>query len=474
MAGIGFELRRLMTSEGDLVSRVRGYGSAGLIAAGPWVMTIITLSALTAFAPLFADRHDFQLFRTLVTYCFAFSLIVVGLAQMSFTRRTADLLYAREYDRLLPAFSTGAIAIAGIQLLIGVVFCIVAALPVHLAIATILLYVITSLTWQALIWLSATKDFNAIVAAFAWGCVVSLAGVAVLGFNVFKLTSIRIDSATGLLVGYTMGAGLTLVLLVRAVVHQTSVGGRPDMSILKSLKTYPRLALVGLTYNIAIWIDEIIVWFSDGQMIHTLIHFHPTYDTCRFFAYLTVIPALAVNLVLVETSFYEHYRSFYGSILRDFPLNAIRERRESMLADLRNGTVRILRIQGAITLLALVFAPNIIAWLKLPDAMVTTFRCCCVGAFFHVLLLITILIQLYLDLRGTALATTVTFLVANTGFAIAGIYAGPSAYGLGYAAAAFISLVVGYVLLMKKCEKLAYLTFTNQPSVVEPVATEHA
>ena len=83
MAGIGFELRRMMDDGQSLMSRVRGYACAGLISSGPWIMTIVTLGVLSAFQFLLSPRSEFEVFRGLITYAFAFSLIVVGVLQMT-------------------------------------------------------------------------------------------------------------------------------------------------------------------------------------------------------------------------------------------------------------------------------------------------------------------------------------------------------------------------------------------------------
>ena len=64
MAGIGFELRRMMDDGQSLMSRVRGYACAGLISSGPWIMTIVTLGVLSAFGSdgsfTYAPNADFN------------------------------------------------------------------------------------------------------------------------------------------------------------------------------------------------------------------------------------------------------------------------------------------------------------------------------------------------------------------------------------------------------------------------------
>lgn len=462
MAGIGFELRRMIRDEGDLLSRVRGYASAGLVAAGPWLMTIVTLSLVTVLAPFFADRVDYEPFRALVTYGFAFSLVVVGVVQMSFTRRIADLLFAKRFEAVLPAFSEAIQFVALIQIIVGSLFAYLSGMELALAAVSVALYVIMSLTWVALIWLSATKDFNAVLMAYAKGSGLSLLAMLVFGFNVLEIPGF--GGTVGLIAGYAVGQGLTLALLVIGIVREMDLGGAPDRTILASARTYPRLVLIGLFYNAGIWVDQMVFWSADGTAALPLVHIHPLYDTCRFFAYLTVTPALVLNLVLVETDFYERYRSFYGAILHDFPLSEVRSRKARMLETLRHGTIRLVRLQGAVTLAAVLFAPQIVAGLGMPEASAGVFRACCVGSFFHVLLLVTVLVLLYFDLRPEALVTCGIFLMANGVLAFWSVDVGIQAYGLGYTIAAFIGLAVGYFFLSRRSTVLEFLAFTKRPA----------
>ena len=42
MAGIGFELRRLLKRE-NLLGLIQAYGYAGVISSGPWVLSIVVM-----------------------------------------------------------------------------------------------------------------------------------------------------------------------------------------------------------------------------------------------------------------------------------------------------------------------------------------------------------------------------------------------------------------------------------------------
>jgi uncharacterized membrane protein len=316
---------------------------------------------------------------------------------------------------------------------------------------------------MSLIWLGITREFDTVLLGYGLGTIVVFVGMALLP---------RPATALGLLAVYTLGQIVVLFYLVRAVVRGLHTEGDRSFSILGSIPEFPRLLFVGLAYNAAIWIDKIVFWVVAGIGPHPLIHFHPLYDTCCFLAYLTVIPALAVNLVRVETGFYECYRSYFGAILGGRPLKVIDQRRNEMFANMREGTTHLLRIQGAVTILVLIFAPFLLPRLGLPPVAVRVFRALCLGAFFQVMLLITLLMQLYFDLRWKALFTSLIFLVLNTGFAILSVKTGLWTYGFGYALATLLSLLIGYAMLARASRHLDYYVFTGQPIAADALAPE--
>lgn len=454
MAGIGFELRRMIDQRQGFLAKVRAYACAGLISSGPWLMTILTLTLLTVAGPAFRGEGDIRLFRALVTYAFAFSLILVGAGQMSITRRIADLLYSKRYENVLPAFAASFLVVAAVHVVIGAGFCVLAGFPPALSFLAVSLFAIIGTTWISLIWLSVARQYDQVLRAYVYGTVVSVGAMALMGFG---------NATVSTLAAYASGQALTLVLLVRTILRGMEAGGGRDFSVFTSLRAFPQLVGVGLLYNAAIWVDKMVFWFRDGVGPHPMVRYHPLYDTCSFLAYLTVVPALAVNLIRLETSFYEHYRAYYGSILGNTPLSVIEDKRSRMFENLQESTIRLLRVQGFITVALIVFAPPLMNLLELPAAATRLFRLTCIGAFFHVMLLLTILMQLYFDLRKQALGTSACFLVLNLGLAWWSVDRGVLSYGIGYAVASFLSLLLGYSLLHRSLERLDYLTFTSQP-----------
>ena len=180
MAGIGFELRRMMHAEGSGVgARLRALLTATLLTAGPWLVTMATLVVVSLFGG--GNGADDAAFRTIVTYCFAISMVVVGAVQMPMTRYLADLLHERRYASVLPAFSAACVGVGAVQAVAAGCYVWWVAMTPTVAVMVVALYVAVSLNWLAMAWLTVVRQHGQILAAFLLGLfcsalVVSLAG----------------------------------------------------------------------------------------------------------------------------------------------------------------------------------------------------------------------------------------------------------------------------------------------------------
>ena len=105
MAGIGFELRKLLRRD-SLLGMMQAYAYAGIISSGPWVLSIvgilvIGLMSVSMVVPEFLITQ----FQVSVTYLVAFSLTITGFVQLAFTRFTSDRLFEKRADIILPNFN---------------------------------------------------------------------------------------------------------------------------------------------------------------------------------------------------------------------------------------------------------------------------------------------------------------------------------------------------------------------------------
>ena len=105
MAGIGFELRKMMRRD-TLTGVAKAYLYAGVISSGPLILSIIgmLLIGLLSIGKVVPDFLITQ-FQVSVTYLIAASLILTGFVQLAFTRFMSDRLFEKRIDLVLPNFN---------------------------------------------------------------------------------------------------------------------------------------------------------------------------------------------------------------------------------------------------------------------------------------------------------------------------------------------------------------------------------
>ncbi len=311
-------------------------------------------------------------------------------------------------------------------------------------------------------WLGVARDHANILRAYALGaaCTVTATLVPAAARFVFGVGDGLEAGDLGLrwlLLAFTAGQATTLLLLVTAIARGVRPSERRGPEALDGVLRYRGLLVLGALYNVGMWADKFVFWLVDGIVLRAPLRHHPLYDSCSFLAYATVVPALALHLVRAETGFYERYRDFYDTIATGGTLADVRAARDRMFATLRGSVVRLVRIQAWCTAAAIVLAPAVLGRMGMPPAAVPVFRVLALGAYFHVLFLLTLLVLLYLDRRdGVARGARVA--VLNTVLPFCAASGPPGAYGVGYALAALGALVVGFLGLQRDLTRLEYHT----------------
>lgn len=454
MAGIGFRLRE-MANRKTFAEWLKLYTYSAVIFSGPWLISIMALAALSVFALPSLQEFDVRVFTVTIVYAYCFSLITTGVIQLVVTRYVSDQFYMRNPDAVVPTF-VGAIAVTVLfQTITGALFLFMTELGFLYKIMALGLYVTLSVIWVEMLFLSAAKDYTNIVLSFAMGYLLSFVAGQVLG-NFFDLD--------GLAIGFLVGQVLLMSLLMYRIFAEYRFGSGFDFNFLGHFKKFPSLALAGVAYNTAIWIDKIIFWYSDsGLHIHSVFYTHFPYDSAMFVAYVTIIPTLAIFLLRIETDFYLRYKNYYGTILQKAPLSVILQRKSEMLGVLKESMKTVLIYQGSVTIGVFMLMPYIVSLLGIDPDFTPIFRVATIGAFFHGGLLVLMILTLYFDFRGSAVAMSLLFLTLNIVLTVASLYLGQWAYGFGYLGACALTLVVAYVVFLNRIRNLEYLTFMRQP-----------
>jgi uncharacterized membrane protein len=437
---------------------VTAYSASAVISAGPWLTAVLALTVLNLVSASFLNQVERELFFITITYAFGASLIATGALQMLVTRYLADRIYSEDTAAIAPACA-GVLLLALPLALLTIPFATLAPFDLRYRLITASLFVTLSLIWMMMIFLSAARDYRRLVLVFLLAYTVGIFGAIALGQRYGLL---------GMLGGFTLGQVACLTLLVEQVFDEFGAVQRPQLTFLTYGRQYWDLALLGLCYNVAIWVDNAVYWFSPlGETIGGFYRSYPPYDATKMLAHLATIPASAVFLVQLETHFYRHYRTYYRLIAQKGTLQQIADARQGMIRAARAGFVTILKLQLAISGGIILFASEIAPAVGLTAAQVPILRVVVVAASCQFFMLTAMLLLLYVDQRRAALAVVAFFAISNAALSIAGVASGVQPEGIGYLLATVLAAVLSLVTLADRLQRLEYLTFSSQGMVAD-------
>jgi len=200
-----------------------------------------------------------------------------------------------------------------------------------------------------------------------------------------------------------------------------------------------------------------------GEQVLGALYVAPTYDNAMFLSYLTIMPAMGLFLLRIETDFYDTYRSYFASIAAHARLAEIRLAKAEMVATLKRNLILLLKVQAPITAGAILFAPELFRGLGLDWASIFVFRFGALGALLHVAHLMVMILLMYLDFRTDAMWLAIVFLLSNALFTLLVFPLGPAYLGMGYAFACGLTLIFGAHLLARAVDDMEYHVFMRQP-----------
>ena len=210
MAGIGFELKKLFNRRG-LFAAFRAYGYAGVVCTGPMLLGVVLLLGVMFLCDITgSSRHSRELLVCMITYTLLASLTVTSFLSMVVTRFNADQLYEENYEAVLPSFwgSSGLMLIVG-GILYGV-FLIFSGAGLLDGFLCFGFFGELIITWNAMSYLTAIKDYRGILLAFIAAIVVTfLTGWILLMTGIPHVEALLIAVS----VGYGVGCGTSVSVL---------------------------------------------------------------------------------------------------------------------------------------------------------------------------------------------------------------------------------------------------------------------
>ncbi|MBV8939451.1 MAG: exopolysaccharide Pel transporter PelG [Alphaproteobacteria bacterium] len=465
MAGIGFVLQKL-TNKDDLLGVARAYTHAAFAAVGPWVFTAIALGAITLFFSNYFAVEELLNFRIIVIYNFGFSLVLAAPIFMVITRYLADAIHRQDVTQSPSILLLALILVWLLQVPVAVLFYLgYVELPLMLKLSAIANLYLISAIWLLAVFVTALKDYMAVTRAFGIGML--------LGVVLAQLLKAPYG-ATGMLNGFSIGLTWIAFSLVAKIFAEYPYTLNSTNGFRHYFSKYWELAVTGIFYNAAIWIDKWIMWFSpEATVLPSKMRMYPDYDSAMFFAYLTIVPAMSVFMLSVETNFFVRYKQFYFDILEHKPLSRIRQNQQAIIDSLVGSARNFAVVQGTICFVTIVLAARLLAVLNINYMQIGIFRLGCLGAFFQVLMLFEYIILSYFDCRRAAMVTQALFLGCNAIFTIITMHMGFPYYGYGYFLACVVGFVATSVVLFNHLRKLPYHAFiTNNNSLRKPFREE--
>jgi uncharacterized membrane protein len=455
MAGIGFELKRVLRQGG--IFRFIGVTLAGTaIVAGPWLLSVLGIFLIQSYAGRALTEAP-ALFSATIVYSYAFSLILFSGLHYVFTRQVSDLIYDRKNTEagsallsfLLVTLVLAAIAVCGLLPMFRIV---AVSRPRLFMSAAGLLFAATCANWVLMSFISLLKSYMGILITYLGGSLVSFFLTWLLG---------REWETAGALLGYAAGQWLTVI----ALYAMTLSGYRPSRlffrSLVSYLSRYRMLFLAGLLYAWATWADKVVFWFSFGSRIEgSWFRVFDSYDIPIFFAILTLIPSLIYFTIETETAFYPRLREFLRCVNAE-PYQKIQERKYLMIRSLGAGLRGQSVLQGIVSIVLVLAAPTIGPALFGAGMNVPALRITLVAVFFHSVFLSLLIFLFYLEMYGKAALSTLVFFAVNAAASVGIAWAADTRLlGTSYlAGGVFGSLCAGIFLTraLKRFDQILFI-----------------
>lgn len=462
MAGIGFELRKLFNKKG-FISNISAYFYSALITVGPMIISI----CMIVFAKLYLSylgktQAQFELLMATIVYCFISSMLLTGGFVFILSRFVSDQIFTNEKHKILPSFYGAIMIVVVLAAIVGSAFVVYSPLDISYKVIAYLLFTELSILWVETVYLSTLKDYVRILIGFLCAaCITILLSIVFVSYFSY-------DTITLILISMTLGFLFTDLLFgvfIRKVYPAFKTG---IFEFLKYICKYFSLFLIGFFLTSAIYIHNFVFWASDNRVVagNTFIYC-PMYDVPVFFSILTIIPAMVIFIVSVETNFYSKYRLYYSAILNGGTINEIKLAKKEMMDVLSSEIAYIIEVQLFTSIVSIALGMKFLPRMGFTEIAINMLSMLVLASFVYVAMYVIVLLMLYFDDRMGALVVAVVFFVCNLVFTLITLYLGENFYGTGYFAAGFIALIIALGRFSYFLKNIDYYTFCRQSLVAD-------
>lgn len=459
MAGIGFQLKRLFERDG-LLGRSQAIAYASLVTVGPMICCMLAMTAVHWI--LVAEQSSYYsrvLFQAGMSYAFAASFIVAAPFSMVLTRAVSDHLYAKRYAALLPLFYNCLRTTLAAAAVPGIVFAVFAGVSLEMKATVIMVYMVLTVIWIEVVYISAMKAYRRIAAAFLTGMAAAVTGVFALARWNEALTAPELVAVLG------AGFGLTACMLLVQIDRFFRLPDPAEPSrFTAAIREYPSLAAIGLCTGLCMFGHQFGQWVWNGEWLEHSFRLAPDYDVAVYFAVLSILPTLVGFVVSVETAFYPKFRSYYDAILGKGTIVDIERAKDEMQRVLMGELAKLMGMQLVYSIVSVACGIRFLPYIGFTASQIDTYNVLVMSYYAYAMVNVLLLLLLYFDDRRGALAVAGLFLAANV--TASWILHERQYEGLSLFAASFPVLIVSLGRLIHRLRNIHYVTFSAQPLVV--------
>ena len=459
MAGIGFELRKLY-EQGGRFSKHRAYGYAGIIYIGPMILGLLLIVSLVYLSQLagFSNQERDSLL-SMISYSILGSLAVTNFFSMIVMRYVSDMLYEDKLDRILPAYFASSV----LMLVLGSIFyggfLIFSGISFSQALLCWLLFGELCLCWNVTNFLTAIKDYKAILMAY---------GAAIVLILLVGGLSLYLHIPNGLLFSICVTYGALLLSLTYVLCQYFPSSKQLSFEFLNWYDRYTDLFKVGLYIFIGLFAHIIMLWYSPlGRVSIGLFRTAPAYDVPAMLAFLTTLIATVSFVVSVEVFFYPKFKEYYRLYNGNGSLLQIEQAEVEMLEVLQNQMKYLAWKQLLGTILLMFAGSTFLMYLPLGfnAQMKGYFQTLCLAYGLYAVGNSSLLILLYFaDYKGAKFCARL-FAGATVILTFCSLFLDRSFYGYGFLMAAALLFLSSIHRLNNFIEDLSYHVLGAQPLV---------
>lgn len=451
MAGVAFALRKLVQRD-DLFSNAAGYFLAGFVSTGPWLFTVVALLAVEQLAGRSDADVETTVFRGILVYNFAFSLVFTAPLVMITTRYVADCVYIQAHEPVPGALlmSLSVVLVSSI-VMAGAYYGWVVELPTEMRIAAVINYCLIASMWVVSVFLSVLRGYILYAATFCIGISAAAFAAIQLGYTY---------GSVGLLIGMNLGLAGTLFALLGWTLASFPFRFAYPPAFMRYMYRFSDLALYGFLGALALWVDKWVMWFAPeaAEVVRGMVFFYE-YDNAMFLVYLTIVPGLAYIFLSVETGLEEHIRTYLSAVNGEATWTQLEKTRVALGRFIADRLRTLILVQGTLSIVVAGMGPQILTALGASYTQVGIFRIGVLAAFFHVLILFLAAVFTYLDLRRVNVTLQGLLVVLSALGTALSLQFGFASYGLGYLVATMIVWVAAYLWLRRVVNNLPYYSF---------------